>query len=123
MRGQNQALKQKISNLGCFGIKLHPDYHDLLRNFRAKFEELQNYAREVLEVNVSCTWKIHVLVCHVSQRLDEHPVGLGVFAEQTSESVHADFLKTQKRFLVDETHPDHAKKLRRAVVEYSSKRL
>ena len=116
-------MKTIFTLKGCFGAKLSPDYHNLIREFRLKFEDLQEYSREVLETPISCTWKVHVLTCHVSQWLDEHPVGLGLYAEQTCEGVHSDFLKTQKRFLVDESHPDHAKRLRRAVVDYSSKRL
>ena len=86
---------------------------------------LQDYAAEVLDegVNVRMSWKIHILTCHVGQWLDEHPVGLGIYAEQTCESAHADFKKTEKRYLVDEANPDHGKRLRRAVVDYSSKRL
>ena len=74
-------------------------------------------------VKIALTWKVHIMVCHVTQWLDEHPIGLGLFAEQTCESSHHDFKKTQKRFAVSEDHPDHGKKLRRAVVDYSSKRV
>ena len=66
---------------------------------------------------------MHILGLHVEQWLDKHPTGLGVYAEQTGEAAHKDFLRTWKRFKVRESHPTHAARLREAVVRYSSKRI
>ena len=57
------------------------------------------------------------------QLLDRHPVGLGVFAEQTSEAAHKDFEKTRKRFAVSESNSTHGAKLLRATVDLSSYRV
>ena len=97
---------------------------EMLRSFFDQPAQPSDYAGEVLEgVEVPVSWKIHILVCHVGQWLDDHPVGLGLYAAQTCESTHADFKSTQKRFAVAEANPDHSTKLKRAVVDYSSKRL
>ena len=75
---------------------------------REKYQALLDYACEVLNVNVSVLWKMHNLGLHVEQWLDKHPTLLGVYAEQTGEAAHKDFLKTWKRFKVRESHPTHA---------------
>ena len=98
-------------------------YADLIALFREKFTALQEYARDVLNIEVSTTWKIHIIGCHVEQWLDRHPVGLGVFAEQTSEAAHKDFEKTRKRFAVSESNSTHGAKLLRATVDHSSYRV
>ena len=106
------------------GKKQHRMSLKWLRSFFDQPAQPSDYAGEVLEgVEVPVSWKIHILVCHVGQWLDDHPVGLGLYAAQTCESTHADFKKSQKRFAVAESNPDHSSKLKRAVVEYSSKRL
>ena len=75
------------------------------------------------EASLSVTWKVHVLVAHLPQFLRRYNMGMSAFAEQCTESVHHDFKKTAKRFLVHEDHEDFAKKLMRAIVEYNSRRL
>ena len=106
-------------------MTLCPDYAERIAVFREKYQALRDYANEVLEdgIKVSVPWKMHILGLHVEQWLDKHPTGLGVYAEQTGEAAHKDFLKTWKRFKVRESHRTHAEKLKRAVVHYSSKRL
>lgn len=125
----NQHTRSHLKNIkihtGCFGKTLDVDYDKLINAFKMKFECLQTYTSEVLEdgIEINTTWKIHILACHVSQWLGEHPVGLGYYAAQTCESTHSDYKKTEKRFLVSEANPDHPKKLLRSVVDYSSRRL
>ena len=99
------------------------DYAERIATFRCKFKALQDYAKDDLNIQVSTTWKMHVLGCHVEQWLDRHPVGLGVYAEQTSEAAHKDFKKTLKRFAVAETNAVHASKLLKASVDWSSKHM
>ena len=102
---------------------MSPDYAERIATFRCKFKALQDYAKDYLNIQVSTTWKMHVLGCHVEQWLDRHPVGLGVYAEQTSEAAHKDFKKTLKRFAVAETNAVHASKLLKASVDWSSKHM
>ena len=58
-----------------------------------------------------------------TSRTSRHPEGLGVYAEQTEEAAHKDFLKTWKRLKVRKTHCAHAERLKRAVVYYCSKQF
>ena len=99
------------------------DYAEQIGVFREKFQALRDYASEFLGIKVSVPWKMHILGLHVEQWIDKHPTGLGVYAEQTGEAAHKDFLKTWKRFKVRESHSTHAARLKAAVVRYSSKRL
>ena len=46
-----------------------------------------------------------------------------MFAEQTVESVHADYRNTEKRFMVHADHAEHTKPLKRSMIEYNSRRL
>ena len=87
---KNTFIPTYIPLQGCFGKNLSPAYADLIASFHEKFIALQEYARDFLNIEVSTTWKIHVISCHVEQWLDRHPVGLGVFAEQMSEASHKD---------------------------------
>ena len=86
---------------------------------------VKEYSEEVLDdgVDLSIPWKMHILVVHLPQFLKRHQVGMQMFAEQTVEATHSDFFKTHKRFKVAESHPLHGKRLRRSMVEYSSRRL
>ena len=108
---------------GCFGRELCTDYHERIDAFRKRFEELSSYARDVFEVELQLTWKIHIITCHLSQWLDDHPVGLALYSAQTCESAHSDFKKTQKRYLVSEANTAHPSKLMRSVVDYTSRRI
>ena len=106
------------------GAQLAPDYADRIQHFKEKYECLLEFAEDVYpEVSFNVTWKVHVLVAHLPQFLQRYKMGMSAFAEQCTESVHHDFKKTQKRFLVHEDHVDHAQKLKRAMVEYNSRRL
>ena len=92
-------------------------------SFRTNYEDLRAYALDHLKQKVQCTWKVHILFCHIVQWLRAHPVGLGCYAEQTLEACHHSFNKTLKRHLVSESHPEHQARLRRSVVKYNSKRV
>ena len=62
-------------------MSLDRSYHDLIDTFRHKFVYLQSYTHEYLDdgVEVGISWKVHALVCHLGQWLDQHPRGLGIF--------------------------------------------
>ena len=86
---------------------------------------VQEFATEVLndDVDLSLPWKLHIICVHLPQFLERHQTGLSKYAEQCGEAVHADFKKTQRRFNVRESHPEHGKRLRNGIVDYSSRRL
>ena len=106
------------------GKDLAPDYAERIENFKLKYEILMEYAREVYpDISFNCTWKVHALVVHLPQFLQRYKFGMSVFAEQCLESVHHDYKKTEKRFLVHDDHCDHVKRQKRSLVEYNSRRL
>ena len=106
------------------GARLAPDYAERIHYFKEKYENLLEFAADVHpEASLNVTWKVHVLVAHLPQFLRRYNMAMSAFAEQCTESVHHDFKKTEKRFLVHEDHCDHANKLKRAIVEYYSRRL
>ena len=106
------------------GKDLAPDYAERIENFKLKYEILMEYAREVYpDISFNCTWKVHALVVHLPQFLQRYKFGMSVFAEQCLESVHHDYKKTEKRFLVHDDHCDHVKRQKRSLVEYDSRRL
>ena len=109
---------------GCFSSTLDPEYRKLIDDYRRDYEAVQEWCEEVHDgIRLGIPWKIHILVAHLLQWLDQHTEGMQRFCEQTTEAVHCDFSKTYKRFKRDESHPEHGKNLRRSVVEYSSRRL
>ena len=64
-------------------------------------------------------WKGHVLIYHVEEFLKR----TGIYTEQCSEAVHANFKKTYKRYACNEAFEGHGEKLRKAVSSYSSMRI
>jgi hypothetical protein len=116
-----RSFKKVVS--GCFSNNLDPEFEVLIGNFKSDFILLQEYCKEVLDLIVTTSWKIHALLVHLIPFLRLNNVGMSRFAEQTLEATHSDYKKTWKRFKVSETHRDHAKRLKTSVVEYSSRRV
>ena len=101
------------------------DFEDRILNFRNKYEILMEHTDIVLPDNVkaSVTWKVHCIVNHLPEFLRKVKTGMSIYSEQTVEACHSDFKKTFKRFKVKESHKNHGNRLKRAVVEYNSRRL
>ena len=64
---------------------------------------------------LSLTWKVHILLCHVEPLVLSHKCGLGRYAEQVGESIHAKFKPTLSRYNRSEGHTEHGDKLLSAV--------
>ena len=100
------------------------NYEKLILDFKRKYETLMEYTNSVYpDVKITITWKLHSMVAHLPQFLRHYKTGMSMFAEQCIESAHADYKRTEKRFLVSESHEDHSKRLKRSVTEYNSRRL
>ena len=76
-----KAFKEVVAS--CFGLTLKPDYIEEIRSFRSRYLDL--------EINV--TPKVHAVFFHITEFCEKHGVGLGIYSEQASESVHAHFKK------------------------------
>jgi hypothetical protein len=73
---------------------------------------------------ISTTPKLHILYHHVGQFIQQTRKTLGLFSEQSAESLHHDFEgQWNGRFKRDMSHPDYQSQLLNCVVEYNSKRL
>ena len=119
-------LKQRYRDLckGCLGDDLTPDYKERIEHFKRTYELLVEFAHDVHpDVTFNVPWKVHALVCHLPQFLEKYQTGMSCFAEQCVESCHADYKKTEKRFLVNEEHEDHTKRLKRSMAEFNSRRM
>ena len=97
----------------CYGTELSADFEDRIHEFRHAFN--------ALEINV--TPKIHAVFHHIPQFCLKYATGLGRHSEQASESVHAHFKSTWAKYKVNQSHPDYAARLLRAVKEFNCSHL
>ena len=82
--------------------------------------DLIAYARDFLGKTLSFGWKLHILSAHLTDFLSNQEHGLGVYAEQTSESCHKAMKKTFSRFKVTSKGNGNLKK---SAVVFSSMRI
>ena len=85
----------------CFSHSLHPDLRKIIKNFETVY----------LSTGMSMFPKLHILCCHVPDFCEREGIGMALFSEQASESVHHYFKSVEKRY------PD---KLYEAVLKYNS---
>ena len=107
----------------CFGWNLEDGWQDAILSYKHMFSELQVYSDTVLGLDLSCTWKIHVIVCHLKPFLTTKQCGLGCYAEQTGESIHAKIKPVLNRHKRKPGHKEHGTRQQRAVVEFSSNNI
>ena len=98
-------------------------YKEDIRQFREAAAAMIAHAKEVRGKVLRPTWKVHILACHVEPFLEEKQVGLGVFCEQTTEAAHCVMKPTVQRFKRKADHLLHGPRLKRACVDFSSKRV
>ena len=108
---------------GCFSLDLAATYQADIDQFNASVHNLLNHFNEVLKINLNPTWKVHILVCHLKQFLDEKKVGLGIYCEQTSEAAHSIMGPTIQRFKRKADHELHGPRLKRAAAAFSAQNL
>ena len=106
----------------CFGLTLEPGVEKLFVNFKNSFLSLQELC-ELLGHKLSLTWKVHILMCHVEPFVKYHNCGLGKFAEQCGESIHAKFKPSWARFKRSEGHSNHGANLLSAVQQFGGRRI
>ena len=93
---------------------------ETIENIRKLIKELH---KALLATRVSETLKIHVLLQHIYQCLEQIDLkqGLGLWFERDSESAYREFLKFWERRKVNLiTHVSYPQKLKKATVKFSS---
>lgn len=97
-----------------FGLELHPEYKTSI----CKFE------KAYLDLNLKVTPKVHLLIEHAVEDIDQHGQGLGIFNEAAAESIHADFDHFYGRYTVkDITSPSYLTKMQSAITAYNSSHI
>ena len=101
----------------CFGNKYDPAYKEKIQQFRTAY----------LELNISVTPKIHMILEHIVQFIEiPYQLGnsfhsLGIYSEQAFESVHRDFVKVLSNYSSsNKNEQNHSDRLLRAVCKYNS---
>ena len=132
-----QIVLQEVPNLGafvqclkdfrsikrsCFGFQLEDGYELCVFSFKNSFLACQEVAQS-LGKKLSRTWKIHIVINHVVPFVKHNRTGLGQYAEQVGESIHAQFKPTWKRFKRSESHPEHDQRLLSAVKDFNKRRM
>lgn len=91
-----------------------------LSNITGLIRDLQ---KDFIATEVSKTLKMHILLDHLEEGISSlGGKGLGLYSEQAGESVHREFLKYWGKYKVNKIDdPQYISRLKRAVVEFSSK--
>ena len=87
--------------------------------------DIDQFSRAYLDLHVSVTLKVHIVICHLKEflRLKGGVAGLGFFSEQAMESCHHSFKTEWERNKVFWDHPNCGEKLHQTVVRVNSKNL
>ena len=76
-----------------------------------------------LEIKTKST-KLHILFCHVKEFCRKNGYGLGVYGEQTGETIHSRLSEFSRYKLPSDFHKETYKKdLLRVVLSYNAKRI
>ena len=89
----------------CFGNPFEPGYERTFTLLKNSFLSAQQVA-DIVGHKLNCTWKIHILLCHVVPFVKYHKCGLSKFAEQNGEAIRAKFKPTWSRFKRQSEHPE-----------------
>ena len=118
------ALQQlKVVKDMTFSWELEDGWEDAIDSYKRNFSELQIYCSDVLGVDLSCSWKIHIICAHLKTFLMDARCGLACFAEQTGESIHCFLKPTLQHHKRKECHPEHGKRQQCAIAEFSANNL
>ena len=78
-----------------------------------------NCIPKIFLTNLTVSWKIHILVCHILPFVEHNNISLGNYAEQCGEDVHHKFKKTWVNYKRTIGHKNYAEKLKSAVVNFN----
>jgi hypothetical protein len=101
----------------CFGCVLAPEFTNYLREFRDSYMDL------VTNHQLPVTPKVHAVFYHVEEFCSRRGTGLGLWSQQSTESLHRDFLVHWQRYEVAVEHPCYSERLLAAVCSYNSRHI
>ncbi|XP_047143844.1 uncharacterized protein LOC124817603 [Hydra vulgaris] len=103
-----------------FGLELGTDISVKIEDFKSSFFSLQLCIKDIFDYNLTVSWKIHFLVCHILPIVEQNNTSLGNYAEQCGEAVHYKFKKTWVNYKRTIGHKNYAeKKLKSAIVNFN----
>ena len=118
-----QCLKDfRYVKNACFGHDFEPTHEAVITKFKNSFMCCQDLS-ESLGNKLSMTWKVHIILNHVSPFVNFHKCGLGRYAEQVGEAMHSKFKPTWARYKRKEEHPEHNERLLSAVKDFGGRRI
>ena len=108
LRSFNNVVK------ACFSSSLDENYKEIIGQFTRDYKSL----------NISITPKVHIIMDHIVPFIEEIEQPLGIYSEQASESVHADFTKFWEKYKVKFIHnPSYNRQIYNACLAYNAKHL
>ena len=115
----NCLRKFSLVKLAVFGLELGTDISVKIEDFKSSFFSLQLYTKDIFDYNLTVSWKIHILVCHILPFVEHNNISLGNYAEQCGEAVHHKFKKTWVSYKRTIGLKKYAEKLKSAVVNFN----
>ena len=101
-----------------FSWDLVDRWEEDLDKYKRMFTQLQVYSNDILEVNLSCTWKSHIIFSHLKTFFQKAGCGRACFTEQTGESVHHFLKPALQNHKRKECYPDHGKRQQNVIAEF-----
>ena len=106
----------------CFSRDLLPGWRNILDVFITSVWELICFCKFRLNINLSVTWKIHIMVEHLRPFLEKTGEGLADYSEQTGEAGHHKVGVEMSRYKRDIHNPRHGTKMLAGCGRFNSKR-
>ena len=97
----------------CYGYSLDENFKDHINEFKVAY----------MDISIPVTPKVHAIWYHIPEFCSAVNEGLARWSEQASETVHADFKQTWKKYSVSICHPAYSSRLLSAVQEYNASHL
>ena len=106
-----------------FSWELEEEWEEAIELYTLMFAQLQVYCSSELNINMNCTWKTHIITGHLKSIISRLGCGLGMYAEQTGESIHHWMKPVLQHHRRKSCHPNHGPRQQSAIVESSSNNL
>ena len=102
----------------CFGFTLDENYREVISKFQSSFSQLH------MEFSVTETVKIHIILTHITQFIEQEGRPLGKYSEQELENSHSAWVVIWARYKVkDFDSPTYSDHILRAVLNFNSNNI